>query len=237
MCVCDTSWSEYNNIVGLANLRKEFNVCSLQANQVSSCSKCVITSGVSIILMQIDHLVGWVKNSFTSLAMMDYPYPTSFLAPLPAFPVREACHLLLQYPNTVTGLAKAAGQPFHLHVYSTSHFCVIVALFYSGSSNDSSCFDIFTQFVSCADPTGCGIGPNSLAWDYQVPDANSYAAFITVACCRRVQRWHCLVSPTMWLTCSLRLYTILLLIVLIAGVWLRGETGPGLNYGAMVSNV
>ena len=123
MCVCDTSWSEYNNIVGLANLRKEFNVCSLQANQVSSCSKCVITSGVSIILIQIDHLVGWVKNSFTSLAMMDYPYPTSFLAPLPAFPVREACHLLLQYPNTVTGLAKAAGQPFHLHVYSTSHFC------------------------------------------------------------------------------------------------------------------
>ena len=157
-------------------------------------------------------------------------------------PIREydfwsSLDLLLQYPNTVTGLAKAAGQPFHLHVYSTSHFCVIVALFYSGSSNDSSCFDIFTQFVSCADPTGCGIGPNSLAWDYQVPDANSYAAFITVACCRRVQRWHCLVSPTMWLTCSLRLYTILLLIVLIAGVWLRGETGPGLNYGAMVSNV
>ena len=111
------------------------------------------------------------------------------------------------------------------------------ALFYSGSSNDSSCFDIFTQFVSCADPTGCGYWTQFISMGLSGAWRKLICCLHYCCSCRRVQRWHCLVSPTMWLTCSLRLYTILLLIVLIAGVWLRGETGPGLNYGAMVNNV
>ena len=50
----------------------------------------------------------------------------------------------------VEGLAKAAG------------------LFYNGTDGTLQCFDIFTQFVECADQTGCGVGPDSKAWDYQV---------------------------------------------------------------------
>ncbi|XP_071947169.1 dipeptidyl peptidase 2-like [Antedon mediterranea] len=98
---------------------------------------------------QATHLKGWVRNSFTSLAMMDYPYPTHFLAPLPGYPVNYACKMILAAADPLQGLAEAAG------------------LFYNGTGGSLKCFDIFTEFIECADPTGCGTGNDGLAWDYQ----------------------------------------------------------------------
>lgn len=31
-----------------------------------------------------------------------------------------------------------------------------------------SCHDLRTEYVECADPTGCGVGHNGQAWGYQV---------------------------------------------------------------------
>ena len=36
------------------------------------------------------------------------------------------------------------------------------------SSGTKNCYNIFEDFKPCADPTGCGVGWDSLAWDYQV---------------------------------------------------------------------
>ncbi|XP_053380895.1 dipeptidyl peptidase 2-like isoform X2 [Mercenaria mercenaria] len=95
------------------------------------------------------HLLGWIRNSFTNLAMFDYPYPTDFFSKLPGYPVKVACQYMEDAIDVVEGLAKAAG------------------LFYNGTAGTMKCFDIFKEFVECADQTGCGVGPDSKAWDFQ----------------------------------------------------------------------
>jgi len=50
--------------------------------------------------------------------------------------------------------------------------CACVRAYHVGivynSTGDQRCFDLYSLYVECADPTGCGLGSNSLAWDYQV---------------------------------------------------------------------
>ncbi|XP_048773904.2 dipeptidyl peptidase 2-like isoform X1 [Ostrea edulis] len=93
------------------------------------------------------HFLGWIRNAFTYLAMMDYPYPTSFMGNLPGYPVKVACGMILNNTNALQGLYQAS------------------AIFYNGTAR--SCFDIWSDFIECADPTGCGLGLDSMAWDFQ----------------------------------------------------------------------
>lgn len=95
------------------------------------------------------HLLLWIRNAFGYLAMMDYPYPTDFMGNLPAYPVKVACSLLMSETDAVIGLAKASG------------------LFYNGTDGSLKCFDIFSDYIECADPTGCGTGTDGMAWDFQ----------------------------------------------------------------------
>jgi len=94
----------------------------------------------------IAHLKMWATNAFTLMAMGNYPYPATFLGNLPAWPMNYTCALMLKANSPLEGLASVGNL-----VYNDS----------------SSCNDIYTQYVSCADQTGCGNGLSARAWDYQ----------------------------------------------------------------------
>lgn len=76
---------------GLAEISTKFNLCS----QLKTAA-------------DYKHFLGWIRNAFATLAMVDYPYPTHFLAPVPAYPVK-VCHLqhysTLLVPARVTAMA------------------------------------------------------------------------------------------------------------------------------------
>jgi len=52
-------------------------------------------------------LVNWIESGIGYLAMTDYPYPTNFLEPLPAWPVNAFCNVMIAETDVVIGLANA----------------------------------------------------------------------------------------------------------------------------------
>ncbi|CAB1319565.1 unnamed protein product [Coregonus sp. 'balchen'] len=96
----------------------------------------------------IHQLNGLLRNAFTLMAMLDYPYSTHFMGSMPANPVKVACDTMLGAGDLLHALKDTAGIVYN-------------------STGDLTCFDLYTLYVECADPTGCGLGFDSLAWDYQ----------------------------------------------------------------------
>ncbi|KAK3773020.1 hypothetical protein RRG08_061321 [Elysia crispata] len=91
----------------------------------------------------------WARNAFVMMAMLDYPYKTDFMGSLPGHPVKVACDTIMAEEDALVGLANVAG------------------IWYN-STGSEKCFNVSKEFYFCADPTGCGNGPASIAWNYQI---------------------------------------------------------------------
>jgi len=101
----------------------------------------------------------WIRNAFLTMAMVDYPYAADFEGSLPAWPVNVSCELLLEYmDNPMYALYQASG------------------LYYNASADYSlTCFNLSNEYVECADQTGCGLGHDATAWNYQMCTEIVYA--------------------------------------------------------------
>ena len=92
-----------------------------------------------------------------------YPYPTDFLAPLPGRPVNLAYKMIARVSSKVEDLTE------------------VTALVYNSTNGTLTCLDPETEYIECADPTGWGLGPDSLAWDYQVLGCISYLSVVLIS--------------------------------------------------------
>jgi lysosomal Pro-X carboxypeptidase len=107
---------------GLITLTERFRLCKpLQQSDVAA-------------------FVEWLSNAYIYLAMVDYPYPTSFLQPLPGWPLNVGCSQVLKYQ---TNLLEAMYQG--------------PAVFYN-TSGTTKCMDISPSSI------GANVG---LIWFYQ----------------------------------------------------------------------
>ena len=55
------------------------------------------------------HMLGWARNAMVLQSMLDYPYPTDFMAPLPGYPIAEACQRCGDAGDGVSCIREAAG--------------------------------------------------------------------------------------------------------------------------------
>jgi len=97
-----------------------------------------------------DHIMNdlfpYIVNAYGYMAMVDYPYPTSFLGPMPAYPVTEACGKFLGVSSTDPRAVITA-------VYQA------VNVFYNYSGQQGPCVN-----VSSNEPTTLA---DAGGWNYQ----------------------------------------------------------------------
>ncbi|XP_068653886.1 uncharacterized protein [Aristolochia californica] len=90
-------------------------------------------------LNNTEELSDWLSSAYSYLAMVDYPYPSAFLMPLPANPIKEVCQKIDSLPSGANILDRIfAG-----------------ASIYYNYTGDVSCFDLSD------DPHGMS------GWDWQ----------------------------------------------------------------------
>ena len=86
--------------------------------------------------------VGYLANgALGTMAMVNYPYPTSFIEPMPAWPVHAACDAALSEPRTTQAEKLAALQRAS-------------AIYYNYTGETGECLDLYAEDTSGLDTDG-----------------------------------------------------------------------------------
>ncbi|GFS14550.1 prolylcarboxypeptidase (Angiotensinase C), partial [Elysia marginata] len=129
-------------------------------------------------MADVETFKGFLSDMYVDFAMVDYPYPASFLADLPAWPIKEACKPLLA-PLSGKALLEALSQVTNLYFnYTGAAKCVnwkgdggTPALGYLGWDYQS-CTEMVMPM--CSNGTGMFY---KMDWDFQVYSDNCFKQF------------------------------------------------------------
>ncbi|CAF2068653.1 unnamed protein product [Brassica napus] len=74
-------------------------------------------------LHSVDSVSGWLETAFIETAMVNYPTPANFMAPLPAYPVEQMCKIMDELPLDASNLERAFAAASLYYSYSGSESC------------------------------------------------------------------------------------------------------------------
>ncbi|KAI1727036.1 serine carboxypeptidase s28 domain-containing protein [Ditylenchus destructor] len=118
----------------------------------------------------VSDITAYILEAYFYLAMTDYPYPTTFLKPLPAWPLEEACKFLSNVPQSDEELATQIQKSINVFYNSDSN-CVKNTV--CGDTATSALnVDVQWNFQYCTEIViaQCSSGPPN---DFFPPDCNA----------------------------------------------------------------
>ncbi|CAN7070242.1 unnamed protein product [Brassica oleracea var. botrytis] len=82
-----------------------------------------LTNDSERTLHSVDSASGWLETAFIETAMVNYPTPSNFMAPLPAYPVEQMCKIMDELPLDASNLERAFAAASLYYNYSGSESC------------------------------------------------------------------------------------------------------------------
>jgi lysosomal Pro-X carboxypeptidase len=128
----------------------------------------------------VDSFKSWIVDTFFNLAMVDYPYPANFLAPLPAWPINKTCEALATKITEDQELLTALALSLQVYYNSTGS----AECFNTSQDATSSLGERGWDFQACTEmvmPMCSEPGPNNMflamPWDFAAYSENCYLQF------------------------------------------------------------
>ncbi|KAI3830453.1 hypothetical protein MKX03_018143 [Papaver bracteatum] len=80
-------------------IKNSWEVIEAEGKKADGLSHLTRTFHLCQKLNSTDDLSNWLSSAYSYLAMVDYPYPSEFLMPLPANPIKEVCKKIDDHPH------------------------------------------------------------------------------------------------------------------------------------------